>query len=135
MPFNDNTTIDTDLQQFLYWTSNGAVVEQGKVSENYTTSPAIYFNRINSDVELFLGGEAGLYDSNYDVEVYGEDIDKVEDMAQALISALHGFMGKMGYTTVQAAFVTDHSEDYASKVAMETDEGINVSHFALQIIH
>jgi predicted exporter len=115
--------------------ASGSPVEQGKISADKTPSTAVYFSRAPSTQHMFLGGEAGLWDSNFDVEVYGSDIDAVETLATNLIVACQGFTGAMGQTTVLAMFVSDHAEDYVSKVEMNTDSGLNVSHFALEIIH
>jgi hypothetical protein len=125
--------IDLDLTSYLQFHS-GATVEQNKISE---TQPlvAVFFQRRPSNQDLFLDGSAGLYDTNFDVEIYGTDIDAVESLADSLKTLLHGFAGHMGFTYVYSIFVSDHEEDYTSKVELNTDAGLHVSTFALEISH
>jgi len=127
--------IDIDLQSELSFLSGAGVpVEQGKISEG-NAYPAVYYSRRPSNQELYLSGKPCLSDTNFTIEVYGEDIDAVETLADKLRTALHGFKGWMGSTFVKGSFCEDSEEDYQSKVEMNTDEGINVSMFNLQILH
>lgn len=128
--------IDLDLtQQLQFLTFSQYPVEQNKIAEDYSVAPAIMFVRRNQVQDLFLGGQTGLNESEYDIEIYGTDIDAVDAAAELLRTPLNGFSGNMGLTFVYAAFVTDHSDDYTPKVELQTDEGLHVQTFALRLIH
>ena len=128
--------IDLDLTSQLQWlTSNQYPVEQNKIAEDYSVAPAIMFVRRNQVQDLFLNGNIGINESEYDIEIYGTDIDAVDAAAELLRTPLNGFTGNMGLTFVYAAFVTDHSDDYTPKVELQTDEGLHVQTFALRLIH
>lgn len=128
--------IDLDLTQQITWlTANQYPVEQNKIAEDYSVAPAIMFVRRNQVQDLFLNGNTGLNESEYDIEIYGTDIDAVDAAAELLRTPLNGFSGSMGLTFVYAAFVTDHSDDYTPKVELQTDEGLHVQTFALRLIH
>lgn len=128
--------IDLDLTQQLKWlTGNQYPIEQNKIAEDYNTAPAIMFARRNQVQDLFLNGSTGLNHSEYDVEIYGTDIDAVDAAAEMLRAPLNGYAGQMGLTFICASFVTDHSDDYTPKVDLNTDEGLHVQTFALRLIH
>lgn len=126
--------LDIDLTTFMSAQLSGKPVEQNKLAEDYTTTPAVVFFRSDSTEDLLLNGDAGLTTTNYDVEIYGSDIDAVESAADTLKTALHGKIGAMGDSTILGAFVSDHASDYVPKADLATDEGLNSSTFSLQII-
>jgi hypothetical protein len=126
--------VDIDLTAFLSMTAN-VPVEQNNISEMKTSTPQVYFARRPSQQELFLDGTPIMYDTNFDVEIYGEDIDAVESLADTLKPVLNGFRGNMGATTVLGMFVSDHAEEYTSKAEMSSSEGLHVATFALNILH
>jgi hypothetical protein len=113
----------------------GVPVEQNKIAEDYSNSPAIYIHRRPSQQEVFLDGTQSIAETNFDVEIYGEDIDAVEALADTLKPQLNGQQGQMGLTMVNGMFVSDHEGNYESKIQLNTDEGLHVSTFALQIFH
>lgn len=128
--------LDIDLQQQIQFLTFGQYpVEQNKIAEDYTTAPAIMFMKRDSNQDLFADGVPGLTYTEYDVEIYGEDIDAVDSVTETLRLALNGFRGQMGLTFVLGSFVSDHADDYTPKIELATDEGLNVQTFALQIIH
>lgn len=128
--------LDLDLTTWLQWkTLNAYPIEQNKIAEDYNSSPAIMFIRRNAVTDLFLNGNTGLNETEYDVEVYGTDVDAVDTAVELIRPALNGFRGVMGFTTVLGSFVTDHADDYTPKVELNTDEGLHVQTFALKFIH
>lgn len=133
--------LDLDLTAYLVSKLPGTPVEQNKLAESYATNPAVYFVRRPSSQDLLLSGAANLAETEYDVEVYGIDIDAVNTLADHLTAPvsgggyLNGFQGAMGSTTVLAAFVEDQADDYTPKVELNTDEGLHVVTFALRILH
>jgi len=126
--------IDIDLRSYLA-TNLGIGVEQNKIAEDYNTSPALMFQRRPSTQDLFLNGTPSINETNFDIEIYGIDIDAVETTTDTAKTLLNGFKGTMGSTFVLGAFVTDHEDDYTPKVELQNDEGLNVCTFALQIIY
>lgn len=114
-----------------------APAEQNKLAEDFPQMPAVVFFRRDSAQDLFLDGMAGLTTTDFDVEIYGVDVDAVEAMADTLKgpNALHGFRGLMGQSTVLGAFVSDHASDYLAKSDLATDEGLHSATFALLVIH
>lgn len=128
--------IDVDFTSWLQWqTFNQYPVEQNKIAEDYTTSPAIMFIRRDSNTDVYLGGSQGLNTTLFDVEVYGIDVDAVDAVVESIRPALNGFRGMMGFTTVLGAFVENHNDGYTPKIDLETDDGLHVQTFALKIIH
>lgn len=125
--------VDLDLTTYLSSLA-GTPVEQNKISED-KTAPNMFFRRKPSQTDLFLDGTVSLYETNYDVECYGENIDQVETLCDALRTNLNGYAGAMGETTVLGAFTADHEEDYQSKLDFGIDEGMNVASFSLQLVH
>lgn len=134
--------LDLDLLAYLNAHVTGPPpIEQNKIAEDYTSTPAIMFVRRPSNQDVFLDGSPGLSETEYDFEIYGIDIDAVNTLADGLVKPvssaglLNGFQGAMGDTEVLAAFVSDQSDDYTPKVDLNTDEGLHVVSFALKIIH
>lgn len=134
--------LDVDLVFYLQGVLSGPpVIEQNKIAEDYATNPAIMFVRRPSNQDLLLNGTPSIVQTDYDVEVYGLDVDATNTLADQLVKpvsiggALNGFQGKMGTTTVLAAFVEDEADDYTPKVTLNTDEGLHVVSFALRILH
>lgn len=134
--------LDVDLVFYLQGRLLGfPPIEQNKIAEDYTSSPAIMFVRRPSNQDLLLGGAASMAVTEYDIEVYGTDVDAVNSLADQMTTpvslggVLNGFQGKMGTTTVLAAFVEDQADDYTPKVDLNTDEGLHVVSFALKILH
>lgn len=126
--------IDLDFTAYLKSLTPNPV-EQNKLAEDYSTSPAVMFVRRSGFTDLFLNGGIGLTTTEYDVEVYGTDVDAVDTLVETLRPPLNGFMGAMGQTTVLGGFVEEHSDDYTSKVELNTDEGLHVQTFAVKLIH
>ncbi len=106
------------------------------VSENYVSEdkgqPRVWWQRSTSNVELLLSGQLSLVDTNYNVEVFGSDIDATASIADALKSSLHGFRGQMGDSFVLGMFVTDHSDEYLPR-NIDTDDGFHGFSFAVQV--
>jgi hypothetical protein len=134
--------LDIDLVTYLSAHLFGPPpIEQNKIAEDYSTSPAIMFVRRPSNQDLFLNGTADIADTEYDFEVYGTDVDAVNALADSLVKPasagglLNGFQGAMGTTTVLAAFVEDQADDYTPKIELNTDEGLHVVSFLLRILH
>lgn len=127
-------SLDTDLQAYVTFNAQ-CKMEMNKISEQTSVTPNVFYCRAPSHQDLLLSGSPSFSEENYDVEVYGEDIDAVESLAQTLINLLHGYRGNIGLTYCHAVMVSDHAQDYQSKVLMNTDAGLHVSTFSLQIIH
>lgn len=128
--------LDIDLTQWLQWTTNNTIpVEQNKIAEDYTTSPAIMFVRRNANQDLFLDGSLMNHETEYDVEVYGTDVDAVDAIVELIRPLLNGFRGEMGETTILAAFVADHADEYTPKIEMSTDEGLHVQTLSFRVLH
>lgn len=134
--------LDIDLVTYLSAHLAGTPIEQNKLAEDYATNPAVMFVRRPSSQDVLLSGaQPSIAETHYDLEVYGINIDAVETLADQLVAPyaagglLNGFQGPMGTTTVLAAFVADHADDYTSKVELNTDEGLHVVTFALSILH
>lgn len=120
--------LDTDLQRYLaLWTR--ATVEQNKVQEEVSASPAILYAVKKAEQDVFLDGDPGITTIEYDVEVYGTDPDAVDRVTEVARTKLNGFQGQMGLTFVLGGFARDQDSDYVSKVQLATDEGFHVSSF------
>lgn len=125
--------LDIDLQQYLrFWLH--CTVEQNKISEETAATPCVTFIVRNDNQEQFLGGGDQIRVTEYDIEVYGEDIDAVDTLAAKARGLLNGFRGMMGLTTVLGGFVRDQDGNYVPKASHATDEGLHVNSFVWKVI-
>ena len=123
--------IDTDFYAKLDGLTT-APVQQNVLSDNQP-QPFVWFQRQYANTDLLLNAGAALYDTTYDVEVCGLDIDATAAIAENLKTSLHGFHGTMGGTNVLGMFVQDADDNYVQK-NMNADEGFHVFAFQVQIM-
>lgn len=132
--------VDEDLRTKLATIINDATIpiEEGKVSDTRART-RVWYRRANSNTDVFIGGNAGLTETRFDIEVHGENIATVQTLA-ASIKALHsagglnGLSGAFGSSSVLGIFVEDHSDDYEPKGGFETDTGLHVCSLDVQVI-
>lgn len=135
--------VDEDLRTYLATllpTGRTIPVEKGKVS--MTQPPLrVYFDRADANRDVDQGGQGGLYETWFDIEVAALDDEAspvtiaqgIKDGVGAVLG-LNGFRGTMANTFVHGAFAFDQNDDYQPRV-LDADEGYYVSAFRLQVIH
>jgi hypothetical protein len=85
---------------------------------------------------VYLNGVQGdCAETLFDVEVLGYDIDFVQTTADALKTALNGYIGYFSLDFARAVFVQDHSDDYLPRSMVDDDQGLHVATFQLRIFH
>jgi hypothetical protein len=124
-------SLDVDFYNKLVTTSS-LPVQQNTISES-KGEPRVWFGRQLQNKDLLANGSVALVNTTYDVEVTGLDIDVVEQKADAVKAAFHGFQGTMGSTKVLASFVNDANDDYIYK-SLNGDEGFHSAAFSVQIL-
>lgn len=132
--------VDVDLRTKLVSIINDASVpvEQGKITDT-RGKPRVWLRRAGGATDIFLGGQKGLTETRFDVEVHGDDIGAVQGLADSIRAhhgdgGLNGFAGTLGTSEVLGVFVEDHADDYEPKGFAENDAGTHVAALDVNII-
>ncbi len=124
----------TELVQIV---GNDVPVEQGKISEETEADPRVFYGRVSEQAEVFVGGQGGLGEAHFTVEIFGTDVAEVQDMAGRIraLAGDNGLNGKHGYfglDEVLGVYVTDQDDDYEYR-GMDADEGWHAAALDVQI--
>ena len=98
------------------------------------TLPRIWYARSSEREDLDLGGEGGLVESEWDLEVISDDLDEAQDLAHVVKRFLRGKRGTFGTQTVLGTFVEDHNDEYISK-SVDAESGYQVAALRVRIFH
>lgn len=123
--------IDQDFYTLLS-SIDGVDTQQNSISEDKPAT-RVFFQRSNSNVDLFLNGSVFSVETIYTVEVASLDIDVGGALAESIKSTLNGYRGTVGSTTFLACFVIDASDDYIQK-AEGSDEGYHSFAFSVRCL-
>lgn len=124
--------IDADFRAKLV-TLTDLPVQEGVVDDG-TRPPWVWYRRSAEDTDLDLDGTRGLTTTTFDVEVTGPDLGQVQEEADRIKRALHGFMGLLTPTGARALDVTaeDQSDEYEPR-SVGSAEGYHLATFSVRI--
>lgn len=122
----------TKLTQLL---PAGTPIEKGLVSEEALPT-RVYYQVATSNQDTDLDGTQGLSETAFDVECAAlSDDATAQTLAAAVKSALNGFHGKFGASSVALGmFVSDHADDYQPR-GVDADDGYHVAAFQVTVNH
>ena len=108
-------------------------VQQDRIDASQLATPRVWFQRQSQTTEVFVNGTPGQTDTVFDVEVCGEDIDAVQNLANTLRTSLNGYSGIMLFDRVLGTFVNEANDEYIFK-NFDADDGFHVAAFQVQVI-
>lgn len=110
------TTVTNICGTRIHWTH----IPQRKSNE--TTYPCVVFRRATGGHEHHLDGSAGYAAPLFDIDVWGEDDEIVENLGEQVRLVLQGFQGVMGSTTI-GRLTLDDEHDYYYPSGKDNDRG------------
>jgi hypothetical protein len=129
-------SVATELRQFMIDQSGITIGQicQGFIPEsNKRANGFIYFNRSGTEqLRTFERDANGPYYNFFDVEIYHEDIETVEAVADA-IQDLDCYTGDFGAGHTQAFFVENQTDDYVPQVEFTDEERLESSFLSIEI--
>ena len=117
--------------------SGGFSVQQSKVDFDKTI-PFVFFRRASTIQERLMSGVlTDNFETTIDVEVVSTDIDEMESEADSLKTLLQQISpcSLLGNTFTFAIEVMEHSDEYISRVILDSDEGLHLATFSVVIFH
>jgi len=96
--------------------------------------PYVVYLRRSTDGEHTLDSAPGEepFRQYFDVECYGTDVAKVDELAEAIKRTMNLYRGNFGQGSVQGVFINDHTDDYQSRVNI-ADAGLHGAFLDMQI--
>ena len=127
----------SDFRAFLLADSGiaaavGTRIHVGSVPQP-TAAPYIWIGRASVAHERTLDQGQGEqpFEERWDLEVWGESLGDVQDLAE-LIRGLDCAKGAFGDGTIQLLYVEDHADDYSPK-GLFSDEGLDLAAFSITL--
>lgn len=100
----------------------------------HSRTPHVLINRDGRDSPLTLDGVAGLFRTDFSIEIATTAPGACEDLIDAVFDRLHGVRGTVGASTVLGIFVNDVDSDYQFSNAFD-DAGLCLAAKRISVWH
>jgi len=109
---------------FTFLTSQSALTDliatriYSRLMPQKPTLPLLVYNKISNPRVYSQDGDSGLENPRYQFDVWADDPDSAEQIADILIGILSGYKGAMGDETVGASFVENDEDGYDAETGL-----------------
>ncbi len=108
-------SVQHDLRSFIVARPAVATLTNRVVRNEFPQTnqlPAVRYQRTGANDDVTQDGAGGLTETVFVIDCFGTTQDQADSLADAVRTALRGYAGTMGATTVRAIFIRDTADDY-----------------------